>query len=161
MPSFDVVCKTDMVELDNAVAGVGREVKQRYDLKGTMCSIERSGQKITITADNDLLLRQMHQALETYCTRRNVDFSVLQYMPPQDATKGSLRQEVNVREGIDDTTCRQIIKAVKGAKLKVQVSIQGDELRVSGKNRDDLQGTIGFIKEMKIEIPLQYINFRD
>ena len=161
MPSFDVVCKTDMVELDNAIAGVGREVKQRYDLKGTMCSVERTGQKITITADNDLLLRQMQQALETYCTRRSVDFSVLQYMPPQDATKGSLRQEVNVREGIDDPTCRKIIKAVKGAKLKVQVSIQGDELRVIGKNRDDLQSAIKHIKSMNIDQPLQFVNYRN
>ena len=161
MPSFDVVCKTDMVELDNAVAGVGREIKQRYDLKGTMCSLERSAEKLTITADNDLLLRQMQQALETYCDRRGVNYSVLQYMPPQDATKGSLRQEVIVRQGIDDSTCRQIIKSVKSTKLKVQISIQGDELRVTGKKRDDLQEAIAFIKEMDVELPLQYINFRE
>ena len=161
MPSFDVVSRTDMAELDNALNGVEREVKQRYDLKGTMCAIERSDSTLTITADNDMLLTQMHQLLHTYCTRRGVDSDVLDFKTAQNATKGTLRQEVIVRQGIDDATGRQIIKMVKGSKFKVQVAIQGDELRVTGKKRDDLQQTIAAIKEMKVDLPLQYVNMRD
>ncbi|MCZ6789830.1 MAG: YajQ family cyclic di-GMP-binding protein [Chloroflexi bacterium] len=161
MPSFDVVSKTNISELDNALNSVGREVKQRYDFKGTTCSIERSGNNLTITADNDMLLRQMHQLLHNYCARRGVDSDVLDFKPPQNATRGSLRQAVVIRQGIDEATSRQIIKMVKGSKLKVQVAIQGDELRITGKKRDDLQQTIAALKEMKVDLPLQYINFRD
>ena len=161
MPSFDVVSKTNISEVDNALNGVAREVKQRYDLKGRMCSIERSGDKIIITADNDTLLRQMHELLHIYCVRRGVDNRVMDFMPPQDATKGSLRQEVVIRQGIDQATSRQVVKMVKGSKLKVQVAIQGDELRITGKKRDDLQQTIAALKEMKVDLPFQYINFRD
>ena len=85
----------------------------------------------------------------------------MEFKPPQDATKGSLRQEVVIRQGIDDATSRRIVKMVKGSKLKVQVAIQGDELRITGKKRDDLQQTIAALKEMKVDLPLQYINFRD
>ena len=161
MPSFDVVSQTNIAELDNALNGVKREAKQRYDLKGNMCSIERSGNNLTITADDDMRLRQMHELLHKYCARRGVDSDVLDFKTPQSATKGSLRQEVVIRQGIDEATGKQIIKMVKGSKLKVQVAIQGDELRVTGKKRDDLQQTIEALKEMEVDLPLQYINFRD
>lgn len=161
MPSFDVVSKTDMQELDNALNGVGREAKQRYDLKGTMCSVERSGNTVTITADNELLLRQMHELVQVYCARRGVNSSSLNFKNPQSATQGSLRQEATIQQGIDETTGKKIVKTIKGSKIKVQVSIQGDELRVSGKKRDELQQTIEILKDMKLEMPLQYINFRD
>ena len=131
MPSFDVVCKTDLAELDNAINGVGREVGQRFDLKGTDCSVERSGNSLIINADNDMLLRQMHDLIRTYCGKRGVDSKVLDFKKPQDATKGTLRQEVVIRQGIEDSMSRQIVKMVKGKKLKVQVSIQGPELRVN------------------------------
>ena len=161
MPSLDVVSKTDIAEVDNVLNSVAREVKQRFDFKGTMCSIERSGNTLTITADNNILLRQMHGLLYTYCGRRGVDSKFLDFKSPQTATKGSLRQEVLIRQGIDQTLGKQIIKMIKGSKLKVQVAIQGDELRISGKKRDDLQLTIESIKELEITLPLQYINFRD
>ncbi len=161
MPSFDVVSRTNIGELDNALNGVEREAKQRYDLKGNMCSIKRSGNILTVTADDDMRLRQMHELLHKYCARRGVDSDVLDFKTPQNATKGSLRQEVVIRQGIDEATGKQIIKMVKGRKLKVQVAIQGDELRITGKKRDDLQQTIEALKEMKVDLPLQYINFRD
>ena len=161
MPSFDVVSKTDISEVDNALNGVAREVNQRYDLKERMCSIERSGNSLTITADNQTLLRQMHELLHIYCARRGVDNGVMDFKPSQNATKGSLRQEVVIRQGIDEATCRQIVKMVKGSKLRVQVAIQGDELRITGKKRDDLQQTIAAIKEMKFDLPFQYVNFRE
>ena len=161
MPSLDVVSKTNIAEVDNVVNGMGREVKQRFDLNGTMCSIERSGNTLTITADNNMLLRQMHDLLYRHCGRRGVDSRFLDFKSPQNAAKGSLRQEVLIRQGIDQALGKQIIKMVKDSKLKVQVAIQGDELRISGKKRDDLQVTIKSIKEMEIKLPLQYINFRD
>jgi len=161
MPSLDVVSKTNMAEVDNIVNGIEREVKQRYDLKGRMCSIERSGDTLTVTADNDMLLRQMHDLLYAYCARRGVDSRFLDFKSAQDATKGSLRQEVLIRQGIDQAVGKQIIKMIKGTKLKVQVAVQGDELRISGKKRDDLQLTIESIKEMDIALPLQYVNFRE
>lgn len=161
MPSFDVVSKTDLNELDNALNGIGREVKQRYDFKGSICSVERSGNSITINADNDMLLRQMHQLLHAYCTRRGVDSKVLDYKPPENATKGTLRQQVLILQGIDDPTARKIIKKVKSTKLKVQIAIQNDELRVTGKKRDDLQQTITTIKDMEFDLPLQFVNFRE
>ena len=161
MPSLDVVSKANITEVDNAVTGMAREVKQRFDLKDRMCSIERSGNNLTITADNNMLLRQMHDLLYKYCARRGVDIRFLDFKSPQNATKGSLRQDVLIRQGIDQALGKQIIKMVKGSKLKVQATIQGDELRISGKKRDDLQFTIESIKEMKVTLPLQYVNFRD
>ena len=161
MPSFDVVSRTDIQELDNAINGVKREANQRYDLKGTMCSVQRSGNTLIITADNEMLLQQMHELIRVYCARRGVDSDALDFKSPQDATKGSLRQEVVIRQGIDDATGKRIVKAVKGSKLKVQVSIHGDELRVTGKKRDDLQDAISTLKEMGVGLPLQYINFRE
>mgnify|MGYP000246925488 CR=1 FL=1 len=103
----------------------------------------------------------MQELLYTYCARRGVDNRFLDFKSPQNATKGSLRQDVLIRQGIDQALGKQIIKMVKGSKLKVQAKIQGDELRIIGKKRDDLQLTIESIKEMKVTLPLQYINFRD
>jgi uncharacterized protein YajQ (UPF0234 family) len=161
MPSFDVVSKADVAEIDNALNGVGREIKQRYDLKGTMCSIERTGSNLTVVADNDMLLRQMHQLLQSYCARRGVDIGSLDFKDPQNAAKGSLRQEIAIRQGIEDSMARSIVKMIKASKLKVQIAIQGEELRITGKKRDDLQQAINAIKEMELDLPLQYINFRE
>ena len=161
MPSFDVVSKTDMNEVDNAVNGVQRETQQRFDLKGSKCSIERNDNALLITADDKLKLSQMHDLLQTYFARRKVDAKALEFKTPEDATGQSLRQAVVIRQGIDGDLARKIVKAVKGAKIKVQLTVQGDELRVSGKKRDDLQDTIAFIKDMDVGQPLQYINFRD
>ena len=103
----------------------------------------------------------MHDLLYAYCARRGVDSRFLDFKSAQDATKGSLRQEVLIRQGIDQAVGKQIIKMIKGTKLKVQVAVQGDELRISGKKRDDLQLTIESIKEMDVALPLQYVNFRE
>ena len=161
MPSFDVVSRTDIAEVDNALNGVKRETMQRFDLKGTKCGIERTGDVLTVTADDDLKLKQMHELLVTYLVRRNVDPKALEYKTPEKATAGSLRQTVNIKQGIEKELASKITKAIKGTKIRVQVTVQGDEMRISGKKRDDLQETIQFIKEMGIEQPLQYINFRE
>ena len=110
MPSLDVVSKTNIAEVDNALNGIAREVKQRYDLKGSMCSVERSDTTLTISADNNMLLLRMHDLLHSYLGRRGVDSSVLDFKSPQNATKDSLRQEVLIRQGIDQELCRKLSK---------------------------------------------------
>ena len=161
MPSFDIVSKTDLAEVDNAVQGVAREIGTRFDFKGSKCTIERKEALITILADDDMKLRQMQELLKGYMVRRKLDAAALEFKEPQKASGNALRQEVVVKQGIDQTVGKRIVKEIKDSKLKVQVSIQGDELRVSGKKRDDLQAAIQLVREMKIEQPLQYVNFRD
>jgi uncharacterized protein YajQ (UPF0234 family) len=161
MPSFDIVSKTDLAEVENAIQGVVREIGTRFDFKGSKCSIERKEALITILADDDMKLRQMQELLRGYVVRRKLDASALDFKDPQKASGNSLRQEVAVKEGIDQALAKRIVKEIKDSKLKVQVSIQGDELRVSSKKKDDLQDTIAFVRGLKIEQPLQFVNFRD
>ena len=161
MPSFDVVCRTDLMEVDNAINGVNREISQRYDLAGTKCEVERTNNALTIHADDSMKLQQLKELIRKYMGRRNIDQNAFEFGSPESASGDSLRQLVNIKQGIDSDIGKKITKAIKGSKIKVQVSIHGDELRVSGKNRDDLQNTISFIKDMGIEEPLQYLNFRN
>jgi uncharacterized protein YajQ (UPF0234 family) len=161
MPSFDIVSKTDFQEIDNALQNLIREISTRYDFKGSNCTIERKEREITINADDDLKLKQMHELLQGHLARRKIDAGILDYKEPEKAAGQSVRQKVIVKEGIDKELAKRIVKDIKGSGLKVQVAIQGEELRVSGKKRDDLQATIQFVKGLKIEQPLQYENFRD
>lgn len=161
MPSFDIISKTNFPEIDNALQNVVKEIGQRYDFKGSKCTIERKDQEITINADDELKLKQMHELLQGHLVRRQVDPGVLDYKDPERAAGQSVRQKVLIKDGIEKELAKRIVKDIKGSSLKVQVAIQGDELRVSGKKRDDLQAAIQFVKELKIEQPLQYENFRD
>ena len=161
MPSFDIVSKTDMAEVDNAVQGVAREIGTRFDFKGSKCTIERKEELITLLADDDMKLRQMQELMKGYMVRRKLDASALEFKEPQKASGNALRQEVVVKQGIDQTLGKRIVKEIKDSKMKVQVSIQGEELRVTGKKKDDLQDTIAFVRSLKIEQPLQFVNFRD
>jgi hypothetical protein len=161
MPSFDIVSETDLNEVDNAINGMVREIGTRYDFKGSNCSIERKDAVLTILADDDLKLRQMHDLLSTYLTRRQIDPGVCDLGKPEKASGNAVRQEVTIKQGIAQDLAKKIVKELKGSKLKVQVAIQGDTLRVTGKKRDDLQEAIAFVKDMKIDQPLQYENFRD
>lgn len=161
MPSFDVVSRTDLAEVDNAVQGAMREIGTRYDFKGSNCSIERTEETLTIRADDDFKLKQVQEVLRGYLAKRKVDAGAFDFQKPEAATGNSVRQTVAIKQGIERELAQKIVKAVKGAKLKVQVAIQGDELRVTGKKRDDLQSAIALIKDQKIEQPLQYVNFRD
>lgn len=161
MPSFDIVSKTNMAEVDNALAGITREVAQRFDFKGSKCSVERKEQVITVLADDDAKLKQMHELLKVHFTRRQVDPKALDYKTVEKASGNTVRQEVVVKEGIDKDLAKTLVKEIKDSKIKVQVSIQGDELRVSGKKRDELQETIALLRKLDVEQPLQYINFRD
>ena len=161
MPSFDVVSKTDLMEVDNAINGVRREIQTRFDLKGTRSDISRDDNTLTMTADDTMKLRQLEDLLRSYLVRRKLDTAAFDFQEPQEASGGSIRQTISIKQGIDSDMGRKISKAVKGTKIKVQVAIQGTELRVSGKTRDDLQSTIKFIKEMELDQPLQYVNFRN
>jgi uncharacterized protein YajQ (UPF0234 family) len=161
MPSFDVVSKTDLAEVDNALQNLRREIEQRYDFKGSRCSVERKDAELTILADDELKLKQMHEILQGHLARRKIEPGALDYKDVEKAAGQSVRQVVVVKSGIGKDLAKSITKHLKDAKLKVQVSIQGDELRVSGKQRDDLQAAIQAIKAMKLDQPLQFVNFRD
>ena len=161
MPSFDIVSRIDLAEVDNALAGMNREIATRFDFKGSKCSIERKEGSLSVLADDDLKLKQMHELLKVHMTRRKVEPGALDYRPPEKASGNTLRQTIALRQGVGADLARQLIREIKDSKLKVQVSIQGDELRVTGKKRDDLQGAIAAIRGVKIEQPLQYINFRE
>ncbi|MDP6474577.1 MAG: YajQ family cyclic di-GMP-binding protein [Alphaproteobacteria bacterium] len=161
MPSFDIVSRTNLVEVDNALQGATREIGTRYDFKGSKCAIERTESVLTIHADDEFKLKQVQELMKGHMGKRKVNIAAFDFAKPEDASGNTLRQTVTIRQGIDRDLAQQIVKAVKGAKLKVQTAIQGDELRVSGKKRDDLQSVIALVKEMKIKQPLQYLNFRD
>jgi uncharacterized protein YajQ (UPF0234 family) len=161
MPSFDVVSRTDLMEVDNAINGVKREIRQRYDLAGSKCDIERSENMLIITADDTMKLEQVDGLLRKYLTMRKVERGAFEFESPQNSSGQSVRQVVSIRQGIDENLAKKITKAVKATKLKVQISVKGDEVKVTGKKRDDLQEAIAFIKEMDNQQPLQYLNFRD
>ncbi|MEH6629830.1 MAG: YajQ family cyclic di-GMP-binding protein [Halopseudomonas aestusnigri] len=161
MPSFDIVSKTDLPELNNALDGVRREVTQRYDFKGSNCEITLEDELITILADDDLKLKQMHELLKVHTTRRNIDPGALDFGKEEAASGNMVRQVVTLKQGIDRELAKKITTAVKQSKLKVQAAVQGDEVRITGKKRDDLQGAMSMIKELNLDQPLQYENFRD
>ena len=161
MPSFDIVSKTDLAEVDNALQGMLREIGQRFDFKGSKCTIERLDNVLTVNADDALKLKQMHELLKTHLTRRKLEAGALEFKEPEKASGNTVRQTVIVRQGVAGDLAKRIVREIKDGKLKVQVAIQGDELRVSGKKRDDLQAAIQLVRGLKIEQPLQYVNFRD
>jgi cyclic-di-GMP-binding protein len=161
MPSFDIVSETDMTEVDNALQMMSREIGQRYDFKGSKSSIERDKETLTLLADDDYKLSAMHDLLKVHLTRRKVDTQALEFKDKEAASGNMVRQKVLVKQGIDQDTAKKITKAFKESKMKVQASIQGDAVRVTGKKRDELQEAISLVKGLKIALPLQYINFRD
>lgn len=161
MASFDIVSRTDLSEVDNAVQGAMREISTRYDFKGSNCTIERTDGTLTIKADDDFKLKQMHELLRGHLARRKVDAAAFDFAKPETASGNTLRQTVTIKQGVERDLAQKLVKSVKGAKLKVQVAIQGDEVRVSGKKRDDLQAVIALVKGLDIAQPLQYVNFRD
>lgn len=161
MPSFDVVSKTEMTNVDNALQGVSKEIQVRYDFKGSIAEISRNDDVIQIIADDELKRRQVEELLIVHLTRKNVDAKALDFQKIEQASGNSVRQNVLVRQGIGREEAQKIVKAIKGSKLKTQAAIQGDEIRISGKKRDELQAAMTLIKELNLNLPLQFINFRD
>jgi uncharacterized protein YajQ (UPF0234 family) len=161
VPSFDIVSKTDLAEVDNALQNLAREITQRYDFKGSNCRIERKDAELTIHADDDLKLKQMHELLKGHLVRRKVEPGVLDFKSVEKAAGQSVRQVVEIKTGIGKDLAKQLVKDIKETKLKVQVAIQGEELRVTGKQLDDLQAVMKHLKGLGLEQPLQFVNFRD
>ena len=160
MPSFDVVSQLDPHEVTNAVDQANREIAQRFDFKGTGAKFELEDFKITLHAQVDFQLKQMLEILKLRISKRGIDVICMQPGEPQIALNAA-RQEVVLRHGIDTESARQLVKVVKDSKLKVQATIQGDKVRVTGKQRDDLQSAIALLRKTQIGLPLQFVNFRD
>jgi len=160
--SFDIVSKIDMQEIDNAVRQAQKELANRFDFKGSKSSIEflRPEGKLMLIADDDLKLRNLQDILKTRLAARKVPLKALQFGAPEKAFEGTLRQEVTLVRGISSEKAKEIVKSIKDIKLKVQAAIQGEEIRVSSKSKDELQAVIGFLKANPPDIPLQFTNYR-
>ena len=161
MPSFDVVNRLDFQEIDNAIANITREITNRYDFKGSETSIERKDNDLTVVTDDELKLNQVHDLIITHFVRRKVDPLCLDKQNVEKAGGNKVRQQYKLIEGIEQTIAKKITADIKSSKIKVQVKINGNELRVDGKKKDDLQTVMEMIKDSNIGIPIQFVNFRD
>ncbi|MGM0633738.1 MAG: YajQ family cyclic di-GMP-binding protein [Pseudomonadota bacterium] len=160
MPSFDIVSEVDMPEVRNAVDQANREVGTRFDFKGVDASFELGESAITVTTESDFQIQQMMDILRGKLAKRGIDLKCLEEGDITQSGKKAL-MTVRIQQGIEPDLARKLVRMIKDAKLKVQTAIQGDKLRVTGKKRDDLQQVIAMLKDAKLDIPLQYNNFRD
>jgi len=160
MPSFDVVSEIDHHELKNALDQANREIGTRYDFKGSNAKIEQAGNELTLEAESEFQIKQMVPILKEKMSKREIDVDCLEYADIVEMNKRA-RQQVSVREGLDKDLARKMVKLIKDSKIKVQAAIQGEQLRVNGKKRDDLQQVMQLLREAKLGIPLQFNNFRD
>ncbi len=161
MPSFDVVSEVDKHQLTNAVDQANRLIGNRYDFKGVDASFERTEFLVTLTADADFQLTQMIDVLQGALLKNNIDIACLDMGEPRASGK-QVKQDITVRSGLETDLCKKMVKIIKDSKLKVQAQIQGDQVRVTGKKRDDLQAVMALLREAEgIDMPLQFTNFRD
>jgi uncharacterized protein YajQ (UPF0234 family) len=160
MPSFDVVSEVDLQEVRNATDQANREVGTRFDFKGSEAQFSLDDGVVNLQAESEFQLDQMMDILQKKLVKRSVDIACMDIAKPETANNRA-RQAVIMRQGIDTDTARKIVKEIKAAKIKVQAQIQGEQVRVSGKKRDDLQDAIALLKKADFGLPLQYINFRD
>jgi hypothetical protein len=160
--SFDIVSKIDLQEVSNAVQQTLKEVQQRYDLKGTGSTVDldQAENKVTLKSPDEFTLKQVMDILEQKLVRRGVPLKGLQYEKIQPAAGSSVVQEINLQQGIPIEKAREIVKIIKQTKIKVQAAIQGDQVRVSGKSRDDLQKVMAVVKEQDLGIDMQFTNYR-
>jgi uncharacterized protein YajQ (UPF0234 family) len=161
MPSFDVISKINYPEFDNALANCLREITNRYDFKGLNISIERKDKTITTIAPDELKLKQVNELLQVHLIRRKVDPRVITLKNSESAAGTTIRQLSELKEGINQENAKKIIADIKKLKLKIQIKIQGEELRAEGKKRDDLQEAISAIEAIDIGLPIEFVNFRD
>ena len=161
MPSFDVVSRIDHQEIDNAIGNATREITTRYDFKGSNTSIEKKENSIVVLTDDEMKAGQVNDMLVTHFVRRKVDPLCLKKKELEKAGGNKIKQIYDLIEGIDQSICKKLIADVKSSKIKVQVKINGNELRVDGKKKDDLQSVMKLIEDSNIGIPVQFINFRD
>ncbi len=158
--SFDIVSEIDMQEMDNAVNQTAKEIDQRYDFKGSMCSIELEGDKLKIAADDEYKLETIVDILMARMAKRGVSLKSLDRGKIEAASKGTVRQNITLKKGISKEKGKEVLAHIKSLKLKVQAQIQDDQIRVTGAKKDDLQMTIQALKDKDFDIDLQFINFR-
>jgi len=161
MPSFDVVCKLDLQEVDNAINQTLKEVGQRFDFKGTPTEVRREANAIHLRSADDFKVRALADILREKLARRQVPLKALAEKPIEPGPGGSAKQDLTLQEGIATDKAREIVKLIKDAKLKVQAAIQSDQVRVTGKKRDDLQTVIKLLRDRDLGIAMQFVNFRD
>lgn len=161
MPSFDVVCKPDLIELRNAVDQVNKEIGTRFDFKGSDSKVELNENTIMVYADDDFKLEQVAEIIRNKCAKRNVDVRFLTFDKKEKMSGDKIKQTVTVKNGLDKDLAKQVVKEIKDSKMKVQASIQGDTVRIQGVKRDDLQSAIALLKQKVTETPLGFENFRD
>ena len=162
MPSFDVVNRVDLQEVENAVNNTRKVISTRFDFKGsnTELTFDKKACEIHIVTSDTMKLQAVDDTLATHLAKRKVDVKTLDRKEPEPTSKGHIKQDIKLHEGIDRETAKKITKMIKDTKLKVQTQIQDDQVRVTAKKIDDLQAVIAMLKEKKLEVPLQYINMK-
>src|SRR5690606_26293326 len=161
MPSFDVVCEANTVEVRNAVDQANKEISTRFDFKGSDARVEQKERELTVFADSEFQLNQVREVLTAKMTKRNVDVRFLDMGKIEKIGGDKVKQVIKVRNGIETEDAKKIVRLIKDSKMKVQASIQGDAVRVSGAKRDDLQTAIALLRKDVTELPLDFNNFRD
>ncbi len=161
MPSFDVVCEADMVEVKNAVEQSNKEITTRFDFKGSSAKVEQKEKELTLFADSDFQLGQVRDVLTAKLTKRNVDVRFLDIGKVEKIGGDKVKQIIKIRKGIESDAAKKIVRIIKDSKMKVQASIQGDAVRVTGAKRDDLQATMALLRKEVTDLPLEFNNFRD
>ncbi|ACV63863.1 protein of unknown function DUF520 [Desulfofarcimen acetoxidans DSM 771] len=158
--SFDVVSVVNLQEVDNAINQAVKEINNRFDFKGSKTKISFENDQITIVSDDDFKLKNAKDVLETKLVKRGIDLKALKYGKLEEAAGNTVRQRADLIQGIDKDKAKIITKALKNSKIKVQSAFQDDQVRISGKNRDDLQAAMQLIKEQDLGMPIQFVNFR-
>ena len=161
MPSFDTVCEPDLTEVKNAVDNTAKEIGNRFDFKGTSAAVELKDKEITLIGDADFQLQQIDDVLRNKLTKRNVDVRYLDVGDVQKIGGDKVKQVIKIKNGIESKDAKKITQLLKDSKMKVQGSIQGEQVRVTGKKRDDLQEAIALLRDSKFGLPIQFTNFRD
>src|SRR5262252_6893964 len=158
--SFDIVSSVDLQEVKNAIAQAMKEIQTRFDLKGTSSTIELTGEELTLASSDEFKLKAVREVLEGRLVKRNVPLKALTFGEVEKALGGTARQKITLQKGIPTEKAREIVKLIKGTKLKVQAAIQGDQVRISGKNKDDLQAVMRSLKAADLGIDMQFTNYR-
>ncbi|MDX8403786.1 MAG: YajQ family cyclic di-GMP-binding protein [Mariprofundaceae bacterium] len=161
MPSFDIVSEIDMQEMDNALNQVKKEITTRYDFKGSNSSIELADDGVTVVGDSDARINTITEILRAKMVKRKLESKCLEYGDVEDASGGNKRQHIGIKQGVSTELAKKIVKLIKQEKMKVQVAIQGEKVRVTDKKRDDLQAVMTLVRGMDADRPLMFTNFRD
>lgn len=158
--SFDIVSKTDMAEVVNAVQQAQKELAQRFDFKGSKSAIELKDEELILVSDDEVKLKSLKDIVESKLVKRKVSLKAIDYATIEQASMGTVRQKAKIVQGIEIEKAKAIVKAIKDAKLKVQASIQADQVRVTGRSKDDLQGAMTLLRDKDFGVPLQFTNYR-